>query len=46
MLHTTDMDISGKDGKQTKYMATPTSRANSYETLINIYKSTLDNSKK
>ena len=43
MLHNINMDIAGKDGKQNKYMATPTSRANSYESLVEIYRSKVDN---
>jgi len=37
--HARDQDFacSGEDGKQGKYYATPTSRANSYESVLDLY---------
>mmetsp|Transcript_2332 Transcript_2332/g.2649 ORF Transcript_2332/g.2649 Transcript_2332/m.2649 type:complete len:99 (+) Transcript_2332:182-478(+) len=32
-----NMKVGGQDGKQTRYMATPTSRANSYESVLQMY---------
>lgn len=37
--HARDQDVAccGEDGKQGKYYATPTSRANSYESILDTY---------